>query len=159
MSEIKHRQHEPYGCGLFSVANALDLDNYVTPERLKISKKGNNIAQLTRWLAQDGHDYGVDMFYYHYYGDELPAEFLNFKTDDPKAVLPIMLEVQQGHNSRHHLVAGSIDHENNLTLMDSYREKAEVMPLKDINTRYYRVFGFYAFCYVEKQRGWVFKYS
>lgn len=41
---MKHKQKQPYGCGLYAVANACNLDNFITPERLEKSKSGNVIG-------------------------------------------------------------------------------------------------------------------
>ena len=35
---MKHKQKQPYGCGLYAVANACNLDNFITDERLEKSK-------------------------------------------------------------------------------------------------------------------------
>jgi len=43
---MKHKQKQPYGCGLYAVANACNLDNFITDERLEKSKNGNVIGQL-----------------------------------------------------------------------------------------------------------------
>jgi hypothetical protein len=40
------KQKQPYGCGLYAVANACNLKNFITEERLEASKKGNVIGQL-----------------------------------------------------------------------------------------------------------------
>ena len=46
-----------YGCGVFAVANALNYPDFITSDRLEVSKNhGNNKAQLTRWLYDDGLD-------------------------------------------------------------------------------------------------------
>ena len=41
---MKHKQKQPYGCGLYAVANACNLDNFITEERLEKSKNGNVIG-------------------------------------------------------------------------------------------------------------------
>ncbi len=41
--KIKYKQNQPYGCGLCAVANACNLDNFITEERLEKSKTGNVI--------------------------------------------------------------------------------------------------------------------
>ena len=49
---MKHKQKQPYGCGLYAVANACDLDNFITDERLEKSKNGNVIGQLSKWMQE-----------------------------------------------------------------------------------------------------------
>jgi len=38
------KQEKGYGCGLYAVANVLDLKDFITPQRLEKSKKGK------RWM-------------------------------------------------------------------------------------------------------------
>lgn len=159
IEEIKHRQHEPYGCGLFSVANALNLDSYVTKKRLSISQKGNNIGQLTKWLIEDGYDIGINVFYYNHFVDKLPKDFLNFSTNREGALLPVLIEVMYKEKGKNHLIAGLIDSENNITIMDSLKDAAIKIPLPELNNQYCKVFGLYAFCYMENNRGWHFIYT
>jgi hypothetical protein len=37
---MKHKQKQPWGCGLYAVANTCNLDNFITEERLEKSKTG-----------------------------------------------------------------------------------------------------------------------
>lgn len=55
--KIKYKQNQPYGCGLYAVANACNLDNFITEERLEKSKTGNVIGQLSKWMQDDGHPF------------------------------------------------------------------------------------------------------
>ena len=41
-----------YGCGVHSVANALQSESFVNRKRIELSKNGNNIGQLNRWLLK-----------------------------------------------------------------------------------------------------------
>lgn len=41
----KYIQKTPYGCGMYAVANALNLPNFVTEERLEKSKNGKKIFE------------------------------------------------------------------------------------------------------------------
>ena len=48
---MKYKQDNPWGCGMYAVANACKLDNFVTDSRLQESKEhGNRIGQLSKWL-------------------------------------------------------------------------------------------------------------
>ena len=49
---LKHKQTEKFGCGLYAIANLFHLDNYITDERLEISKKGlQNIGKTIELMA------------------------------------------------------------------------------------------------------------
>lgn len=41
-----------YGCGVHSIANALQSESFVNRKRIELSKNGNNIGQLNRWLLK-----------------------------------------------------------------------------------------------------------
>ena len=60
-----YKQKGGYGCGLYSVANALQDESFITPERIEMSKKGNNIGQLNKWLFEDKRDYYIAMLCYN----------------------------------------------------------------------------------------------
>ena len=71
---LKYKQTEKFGCGLYAIANLFHLDNYITDERLEISKKGLVIGQLSKWLQDDGNNFYVDNWYYNHEGGKLPKK-------------------------------------------------------------------------------------
>jgi len=76
---MKHKQKQPYGCGLYAAANACNLDNFITDERLEKSKNGNVIGQLSKWMQDDGHQFYIDSLYYNHVGKKLPTSALYYK--------------------------------------------------------------------------------
>ena len=92
---MKYKQKQPYGCGLYAVANACNLENFITEERLEASKKGNVIGQLSKWMQEDGHPFYIDTLYYNHVGKKLPASALEYV---PKGegvnFLPILINVR-----------------------------------------------------------------
>lgn len=141
---MKYRQNQPYGCGLYAVANALDLDDFVTEERLEISKGGNNTGQLSRWLQQDGHPYYIDVLYWNYTAKALPHSATLYHPVGDGAIFPILLNVNVT-NEKTHLAAGKIDTGKILHLHDSLRPEVVQTTLRKVNKLYLRVFGLYTF--------------
>lgn len=52
------KQKENYGCGVYSIANALQCEDFATDEKLELSINGNNVGQLSIWL----HEYTIQCF-------------------------------------------------------------------------------------------------
>lgn len=46
------KQEKGYGCGLYAVANVLDLKDFITPQRLEKSKKGVTRFELSKYLQE-----------------------------------------------------------------------------------------------------------
>ena len=96
-----YQQNTPYGCGMYSVANALNIDNFISEERLEQSKAGNTIYQLNKWLEESGYNYNIECMYYtvsqnkeSLHGIVLPKE-INFYSDSETKILPLLLNVQK----------------------------------------------------------------
>lgn len=154
---MKHKQTKPYGCGLYSVANALNLDNFITEERLEISKKGNNIGQLSKWLQDDGHNFYIEILYYNHTGKKLPNSALGYiPKGDSVVLLPIMINVRFSENGLNHMVGGKIDKEGNLYLYDSLKQDMIKTTLKKVNKMYHHVYGLFIFSGLNNDDGYVF---
>lgn len=139
------KQAGPYGCGLYAVANALNLDNFITEERLNFSKDhGNTIGQLSKWLQEDGNDFAIDVLYYNHVGEKLPEEALSY-TPESNDYLPVLINVQYSEKGKRHLVGGLIDNKGVLILIDSLSSDIEVTTMKEVNEKYKRVFGLFIF--------------
>lgn len=139
------KQSGPYGCGLYAVANSLNLDNFITEERLSLSKKhGNTIGQLSKWLQEDGNNFAIDVLYYNHSGEKLPEEALSYRPEGSD-YLPVMINVQYSEDGLRHMVGGLIDIKGCLILMDSLADDIEVTNLKEVNDKYKRVFGLFIF--------------
>ena len=140
-------QKNPWGCGLYSVANTLNLDNFITEERLKISKKGNTIGQLSKWLQEDGHNIYIDTLYYNHVGKRLPNSACSYQPEkeERKLYLPILLNVTCSENGLRHMVGGRIDQEGVLYLFDSLKSRMIETTLHKVNRKYHTVFGLFIF--------------
>lgn len=141
------RQTTGYGCGMYAVANALNLPHFVNSDRLEASKQGNSISQLTKWLLEDWHPFGLDVLFYDHFGNKLPDEHLHTRTDTEGAELPILLQVKST-NDIAHMVGGRLYHDGRLLLMDSLQKFPHLTTLQEVNEKLYKeVNGIFAFTY------------
>lgn len=144
------KQNQPYGCGLYAVANACNLKNFVTDDRLEQSKKGNVIGQLSKWLQDDGNPIYIDTLYYNHLGKKLPDSSTNYvPMGEGCDYLPVLLNVRFSDNGKNHLVGGKISKEGVLYLYDSLRDSIIETTLKKVNKMYHHVYGLFLFMSVE----------
>lgn len=149
---MKHKQKQPYGCGLFAVANACNLDNFITEERLEKSKTGNVIGQLSKWMQEDGLPFYIDVLYYNHAGKKLPPSALDYRPSggDEITFLPVLINVRYSEEGKNHLIGGKIDKEGKLYLYDSLKEDVIETTLKKVNRMYHHVYGLFIFMGVDK---------
>ena len=147
---MKHKQKQGYGCGLYAVANACNLDNFITEERLEKSKNGNVIGQLSKWMQEDGHPFYIDTLYYNHVGKKLPNSALHY-TPNGEGIdfLPILLNVRYSDEGKNHLVGGKIGKDGTLYLYDSLKEDMIETTLAKVNRMYHNVYGLFLFMGVE----------
>lgn len=144
-------QDDNFGCGLYSVANALSMYNFVSDERLQESIKGNNIAQLNRWLWEDTKEIYIECLYYNHNKVNIHESFFEYRTDTMYTYLPVLFDVQVDKSSKRlHLISGQLYSDGSLYIMDSLGAEFEVTKLEDLLNKYYRVFGLYAFVKTDK---------
>lgn len=144
------KQDKPYGCGLYAVSNACNLKEFITEERLDISKSGNTIGQLSKWMQEDGLPYCIDALYYNHLGKKLPKSALSYvPIGDDVLFLPVLLNVRFSDNGKNHLVGGKIDKNGVLYLYDSLKESMIETTLKNVNNMYHHVYGLFIFMGVE----------
>jgi hypothetical protein len=147
---MKYKQKQPWGCGLYAVANACNLDNFVTTERLELSKNGNFIGQLSKWMQDDGHPFYIDVLYYDHNGIKLPDSALHYiPVGEGIHFLPVLINCRFSDKGKNHLVGGKIDQNGKLYLYDSLKEDIIETTLKDINNMYHHVYGLFIFLGVE----------
>jgi hypothetical protein len=143
---MRYKQKEPWGCGLYAVANACNLNNFVTEERLEKSKEGNRLGQLSKWLQEDGLDIYIDVLYYNHEGKKLPRTALQYRPQGEGIhYLPILLNVRFSDEGLNHLVGGKLDKNGILYLYDSLKDKEIVTTLRKVNRMYHHVYGLYVF--------------
>jgi hypothetical protein len=93
------KQEHGYGCGLYSVANALCLPDFVTQDRLEKSKNGNNVGQLTKWLNDDGHNIFIDTL--KYTGKLISLPKMEWKLDETAVYFPMLISKQATRKVSH----------------------------------------------------------
>jgi len=147
---MKHKQKQGYGCGLYAVANACNLDEFITEERLEKSKAGNVIGQLSKCMQEDGLPYYIDTLYYNHVGKKLPASALCY-TPNGEGInfLPVLLNVRYSDEGKNHLVGGKISKEGVLYLYDSLKEEMIETTLAKANRMYHNVYGLFLFMSVD----------
>lgn len=146
---IKHKQTTGYGCGMYSVANALNLDSFATPERLEESRTGNTIYQLNKWLDEDGYKWNIECLYHTSFTSEetghgvnIPKEAQCYSDSETKAI-PILINVQNG-NSKTHMIAAWL-RKDNLIVLDSLADDVVGITWDRLNTLYKFVYGIWVF--------------
>lgn len=150
--EIKHKQKDPWGCGVYAVANAGNLDTFPTESRILDSKSGNNIGQLSDWLKEDGYSFYIDALYYSSIQEKLPdIECSYIPIGENIVCIPILILVKLSENGKQHMVAGKIDKSGVLWLSDSLKDTIIKTTLKEMNDLYHSVFGIYTF--VDRKSG------
>lgn len=147
---MKHKQKQPWGCGLYAVANACNLDNFITEERLEKSKTGNVIGQLSKWMQEDGHPFYIDTLYYNHVGKKLPKTALDYKpVGEGIHFLPVLITVRFSDEGKNHLVGGKIAKDGTLYLYDSLKDEMIETTMKQVNKMYHHVYGLFLFMGVE----------
>jgi len=146
---MKHKQKQGFGCGLYAIANACNLEDFVTEERLKISKEhGNNMGQLQAWLRDDNVNVYPSCLYYNHFGKNLPRDILCLRSSSSSAWIPIVIHTRQ-EGDKNHLVGGHLGHDGKLHLMDSLKQKEVETTLAKVNKLYDYVYGLHVFSDVE----------
>jgi hypothetical protein len=139
------KQKQGYGCGLYAVANACNLKDFITDERLEKSKDGNVIGQLSKWMQDDGHPFYIDSLYYNHTGKRLPNSALGYKPEGDVNFLPILLNVRYSEGGKRHLIGGKIGKDGTLYLYDSLAEDMVETTLRKANRMYAEVYGLFLF--------------
>lgn len=153
---MKYKQNQPFGCGLYAVANACNIENFITEERLAASKKGNTIGQLSKWMQDDGHPFYIDTLYYNHVGKKLPASALTYvPKGEGISFLPVLLNVRYCEGGKNHLIGGKIGTDGTFYMYDSLKEDMIETTLKKVNRMYHNVYGLFILMGVE-DGGYVF---
>jgi len=147
---MKHKQKQGYGCGLYAVANACNLDNFITDKRLEDSKIGNTIGQLSKWLQDDGNPFYIEVLYYNHQGKKLPQSALKYiPMGENVSLLPVLINVRYTEGGKNHLIGGKIDKAGILYLYDSLKDDMIETTLSKVNKMYHNVYGLFILAGVE----------
>lgn len=143
----RYIQKTPYGCGMYAVANALNLSNFVTEERLEKSKDGNRLPVLTSWLIEDGLNCGMDVLYYSHSGGKLPEEATLYKAEGDEDVefIPLVIAVKLSEGGLNHMIGAKLGRKGELYVHDSVKEDIFKTTLEGLNDIYPEVYGVYLF--------------
>lgn len=135
-------QEQSYGCGLYAVANALDLKSFITPLRLEDSKKGVHSGNLNIYLQEDGNSIFIDVLYCDTFSNSLPKEWTELQVSDCN-YMPILIQCMI--NEKYHLIGSKLYNDQKLELFDSLAKEPIICKLEDINTMYESVKAIYSF--------------
>ena len=140
-------QKDAYGCGVYAVANALQEESFITLDRLKQSKDGNNLGQLNKWLVEDGHNLFLEPLYFSSTGKRLPNNICDLApAGEGVSSMPILIDIQFSKGGKMHFVAGELMPTRDLIIIDSLNHsQLEITTLSKYNRKYYRTFGLYHF--------------
>ena len=118
------KQENGYGCGLYSVANALNMPEFVTEDRLEKSRDGNNQMQLNKWLLDDGCDFQImPMYFKNHVQFRTPK--LTITTTEDLCFYPALVVVALKRCPKNHMFALSIYKDFTLHVLDSCEAEPE----------------------------------
>lgn len=146
LESIKHKQKQAHGCGLYAVAHAANFENFITDERMGLSRGGNTIGQLSKWIQEDGHGMYIETLYYNHVGKKLPVSALRYTPNgEGVSLLPVLINVRYSEEGKNHLIGGKIDKLGTLYLYDSLKENVIQTTLSKVNRMYHHVYGLFIF--------------
>jgi hypothetical protein len=137
------QQKDTYGCGLYSVANALCLENFVTLERLEKSKTGNNVGMLTKWLNDDGHDIFIDTI--KFTGRLIVLPQIGWILGDNVAYYPMLITIPSTRETSH-MIALKGGPDGTVDVWDSLKNAPyNLENWKELKKHFPKVYGIYGF--------------
>lgn len=137
-------QESGYGCGLYAVANALNLDYFVSEERLEDSRFGVGNGKLNKYLIEDEYDVFIDVLYCDSQVNNIPEVWCKIYSENKDTVMPILIQCEI--NEKYHLMgAWLLNEEGKIVLFDSLKKESISCTLSDVNKMYDRVFALYSF--------------
>lgn len=141
------KQKNPYGCGLYAVANACNLDNFATDDRVEASKShGSSNGMLSKYLLEDGTGFYMQPLFYDAYADKLPKDQTEYKVTGDVLAFPLVLCCKLSENGLWHMIGAHLDRLGMLYVYDSLRDDVFETTLPEVHNYYHSVFGLYAFC-------------
>jgi len=147
---IMMKQSQPYGCGVYAVANAFNMPHFVTLERLEKSKEcGNRIGQLSKWIQDDGHPFYIETLYYSNWEGKLPQTEFGYKTYEDCISMPLLFCVMYAKGGKNHMVGGKIFHDGTLYLYDSLKPEMIETTIEGLNDLYESVYGIYYIAHLD----------
>lgn len=147
------KQKQPYGCGVLSVANALNQPQFATPERIAASKDSNTVFQLNTMIKDAGGVHFLEPAFFDGAASQLPLthHYNGFKVKDTAAnendyFMPFILCVVCKPDSKlNHMIAGHLLTSGKLLILDSLIGEPFKTTFPDLQNHYHQVFGLYTF--------------
>lgn len=146
------KQENKYGCGLYAIVNALQqCDSLINEERLELSKEGNNIGLLNKWLIECGLDIWIWVVKYDY-ENKIDIFDLNpnFEKDKESLWLPFMIVIKSSEN-RNHAIGCRYMRDGSIIAHDSLLDEEIIFPNFNAFKEYYnnKVLSYECFCNFE----------
>lgn len=118
------KQEYKYSCGVYSVANALNIPEFVTSSRLEESKDGNGVMQLNKWLLDDKN---LVQIFPLYYKNGIEFTTPNLKLDMKKCpdieYYPILITYDIKKSSMNHMIALHYCADKSVVVFDSCNDE------------------------------------
>jgi len=120
------KQTKNYGCGVYSISNSLQLDDFITNKKLTLSKNGNNVGQLNKWLS----NYGIKCFVSCIaYNNEEIVKIFDLKpifiTENIIEWVPFFITIKS-NEKRSHMIGCRYMNDGRIIAHDSMKEKEDV---------------------------------
>lgn len=144
---MRYKQTTPYGCGMYAVAHACNLENFVTDQRLEESRPfGNLTCQLDRWLSDDGINFYMQPLFYDGKATQISKEWHELKIQGEILAMPLVFCVTLSEGGLSHMVGAHLDKSGILFIYDSLKSEVYESTIEAIGENYNSVFGMFAFC-------------
>lgn len=147
--DIPHPQKNPWGCGIYAVAHALNIPDFITKERIEESKGGTIIGHLNKYLQENDTGICIEALYYNHMGKKLPNLATEYIPEGEVDFLPVLINCRFSEEGKNHLVGGKIDKEGSLFLYDSLKPHVYKTTLAKVNHHYHHVYGLFVFMSVD----------
>lgn len=132
-----YKQENGYGCGLYSVANALQDDRILSATRLGLSKNGNNIGQINKWFVELEYDFWLSVLKYD---NDNPIEIFDLKPDfevDKNVLWIPFFIVIKSTKEKNHMLGCRYMRNGTIIVHDSLRDHETTFECFDALKEYY----------------------
>lgn len=144
---MKYKQTTPYGCGMYAVAHACNLDNFVTEKRLEESKAfGNLTCQLDKWMKEDDIKLYMQPLFYDGKAKDIPKHWHDLKIEGEVIAMPLVFCVTLSEGGLSHMIGAHLDKNGILYVYDSLKSDVYESTIDRLNESYHHIFGMFVFC-------------
>lgn len=140
------KQSTPSGCGMYAVANALNMPEIATEERLKqCSEFGNMTGQLDKWIQEAGKSFYMQPLFYDGGANIIPDHHTSLSVEGC-ICMPLVLCCTLSDGGLSHMIGASLMVNGVLVVYDSLKSEPFYTTLPEVHNHYNSVFGLFAFC-------------